>query len=224
MSDIKNTDAVLQSLGLKQSQGNKGTGRLGQEQFLELMIAQLRNQDPFKPLESGDFLSQMAQFSTVTGISDLQSSFNQLAGSLTSNQALQASALVGRTVLVPAASGTLESGGAVTGSAELPATTQSLVVEVSDANGQLVRRMELGPQAAGRVPFLWDGTTDAGDPAAPGRYQIRARALVGDEAVAVDTLLADRVESVTLGRAGQGITLNLASAGSMEFSEVREIR
>jgi hypothetical protein len=80
----------------------RANDKLGQEQFLKLMITQLNNQDPFKPLESGEFLGQLAQFGTVSGIQDLQQSFQGLAGSMQSNQALQAAGLVGRSVYVPA--------------------------------------------------------------------------------------------------------------------------
>ena len=73
---------------------------LGQDEFLELMMTQLQNQDPLNPAESGEFLSQIAQFGTVNGITELQQSFSTLASSLQSNQALQASTMVGRSVLV----------------------------------------------------------------------------------------------------------------------------
>lgn len=74
---------------------------LGQDEFFELIITQLQNQDSFKPMERGDFLGQIAQFSTVNGISDLQQSFATLATSLQPSQALQASTMVGREVVVP---------------------------------------------------------------------------------------------------------------------------
>ena len=87
----------LSSDRLKQTVEKKS---LGQEEFLELMMTQLQNQDPLNPAESGEFLSQIAQFGTVNGITELQQSFSTLASSLQSNQALQASTMVGRSVLV----------------------------------------------------------------------------------------------------------------------------
>ena len=65
-------------------------GDLGQEDFLTLMISQFRNQDPFEPMDNGDFLGQLAQFGTVNGIEQLNSAFAGLAGSIQSDQALQA--------------------------------------------------------------------------------------------------------------------------------------
>lgn len=82
---------------------------LGAEDFLKLMTTQLKNQDPFKPLDSGDFL-ELAQFGTVSGLKQLQSQFETLSGSIVSSQALQASSLLGRDVLINATSGYLEAG------------------------------------------------------------------------------------------------------------------
>ncbi len=214
--------AVLQSLGLTRQPAAK-SAKLGQDEFLKLMVTQLKNQDPMKPLASGEFLSQIAQFSTVTGIQDLEASFKTLSGSLYSNQALQASSLVGRTVLVPSAGGLLPSGGSLTGAVDLTAGTPQLTVGIYDGSGQLVRRMALGTQAAGQVSFSWDGRTDAGTQAAPGVYRMKAEAEVGGQSVAMDTLVASRVESVVLGQPGGGIQLNLTGLGGVDFAAVRQI-
>ncbi len=77
----------------------KARDSLGQEDFLTLMISQFRNQDPFEPMDNGEFLGQLAQFSTVNGISSLNAAFAGLAGSMQDNQALQAAGLVGHSVL-----------------------------------------------------------------------------------------------------------------------------
>lgn len=220
-------DNTLQGLGTPSASstatGSKGAARLGQEEFLELMIAQLKNQDPTKPLQSGEFLSQMAQFSTVSGIQDLQTSFQQLAGSMYSNQALQASALVGRTVLVPSDKGVLPANGAMSGTVDLPAGTSDVAVEVYDAAGQLVRSIPLGPQAAGLVSFNWDGSATDGSIAGPGTYTVKARAQIDGQSYAVPTLAAARVDSVTLGGAAGGISLNLSGLGAVDLADVRQI-
>lgn len=214
--------ATLQSLGLA-SQPKTKSNPIGQDEFLKLMMTQLKNQDPMKPLESGEFLSQIAQFSTVSGIQDLQASFKTLSGSIYSNQALQASSLVGRTVLVPAASAALAAGGQVSGAIDLTVSTSQLVVGVYDSTGQLVRRISLGPQAAGQIAFNWDGLTEAGTPAAAGTYRLRAEAEVGGQGVAMDTLVSSKVESVVLGSQDGGIQLNLTGLGGVDFSTVRQI-
>ena len=96
---------------------------LGQEEFLQLMLTQLENQDPFKPMESGEFLGQLAQFGTVTGLGELQQSFESLSGSLISDQALQAASLVGRSVTIESGEGLLKTDSPLTGAVELPTSS-----------------------------------------------------------------------------------------------------
>lgn len=122
-------------LGAAQAQPTKANDQLLQEDFLKLMVAQLKNQDPMKPMESGEFLGDIAQFGTVSGIQDLQESFASLNSSVQSSQALQAAALVDRQVLVPMSRGQLESGGAISGAVELPASTSQLTLGVYDSAG-----------------------------------------------------------------------------------------
>jgi flagellar basal-body rod modification protein FlgD len=195
---------------------------MGQEDFLELMTAQLQHQDPFKPMESGDFLAQIAQFSTVEGIGDLNEGFAQLSQSLVSNQALQATNLVGRQVLAPTGVAALAQGGSVRGSVELPAASGDVVVNVYDQAGQVIRRLELGSQAAGPVEFQWDGLKDDGQFATPGNYFVSAEANIDGQYESVGTLLVSEVRSVTLSNSG-GLLLDLNGIGSLDFSEVRQI-
>ncbi len=221
-----NLNTAINELGLGTStkKPKKSPDQLGQAEFLNLMITQLKNQDPFAPMENGDFISQMAQFSSVTGLAELQQSFDKLATSLQSNQALQASSLVGRTVLVPSATGTLSSGGSIRGALELSASSGAVGVTITDSSGQVIRRLELGPQSAGGVYFNWDGLADNGQPAPEGRYFVSANAEINGSTVALETLMSASVDSVTLGQGGQGLRLNLTDGNVVDFSSVREIQ
>lgn len=203
---------------------NPGNEReeLGQTEFLELMTAQLENQDPFKPLENGDFLAQIAQFSTVSGIGDLQKSFDKLSTSLVSNQALQAANLVGHKVLAPTGTVGLTQGGSVKGSIELPTASSQVTVNLLDRSGQIIRELELGSQSAGPVSFQWDGLKSDGQFAEPGNYLITAAAAFDGGSEPLETLVATEVTSVTLNNNG-GLLLDLAGVGPIDFSEVRQI-
>ena len=219
--------AGLEGIGLRttdqlQEAVAQSKERLGQDDFLKLMVAQLRNQDPMKPMENGDFLGQIAQFGTVSGIEDLQSSFRDLAASLVSNQALQASSLVGHSVLASTGRAPLAAGATIRGVVELPTASPLVALKVFDSSGQLVRRMDLGSQAAGTVPFQWDGLRDDGQFAVTGTYFLSAEAEVGGQNEAVETLLENRVSAVTLGQGG-GLVLDLEEIGPLDFSEIRQI-
>src|SRR5262245_23594956 len=145
--DAIGTGLDLAGLGLAPPQPER-KAELGQEEFLNLMITQLKNQDPFKPLESGEFLGQLAQFGTVSGLAGLQTSFDSLASSLVSNQALQAASLVGRSALVESDVAALAENGSVEGAVDVPSATGGVGVEVRDATGQVVKHLPLGPHAA----------------------------------------------------------------------------
>jgi len=199
------------------------TQQLGQDDFFRLMTTQLQNQDPTKPMDSENFLAQIAQFSMVSGIGNLQKSFDTLSQSLVSNQALQATNLVGRQVLAPSGVATLDANGGLKGSVDLPSASSQVTVSIQDASGQTIRRLELGSQTAGSVPFQWNGMKDDGTFAAPGRYLVTAEAVTSDgQTQAVDTLAASTVNSVTLNKDG-GLMLDLNGVGPVDFSQVREI-
>lgn len=219
-NSVNNT--TFDNLGLALKQDTSKTKKIGQEQFLELMVAQLKNQDPTKPLQSGEFLGQLAQFGTVNGIQEMQSSISDLSTSLRSNQALMASGLVGRTVLAPGDVGALTAGAGLSGALDLPASAGDVVLSISDASGQLVQRLGLGPQAAGQLTFNWDGKMANGAMAAPGLYKIEAQAISGGEKFAVNTSVLSRVDSVTLGDP-KGMTLNLSGLGPVLLGDVKQI-
>lgn len=218
--------SALSGLGLRSIQDtqtkDKDANKLGQEDFMKLMVAQLRNQDPFEPMENGDFLAQIAQFSQVSGLQDLQKSFDDLSTSLVSNQALQAASLVGRDVLAPTGIGVLEQGGNIRGSIELPSSSSQVAVKIYDSSGQLVRRMELGSQATGDVLYQWDGLRDNGSYAAPGTYLVSAEAEFNGRNEAVEAFVANRVNGVTLGNGGS-LLLDLAGVGPLDFNQVKQI-
>ena len=223
MTTIDPTKNNLNVANATQSASAAATSpQLGQEQFLSLMVAQLKNQDPMQPMQNGEFLGQMAQFGTVSGIQDLQKSFGSLASALQANQALMASSLVGRTVLAPGNAGYLPAGGQVAGAVDLPTATQDVVVNITDSSGQLVQRLDLGAQSGGTVRFAWDGKTAAGTPALPGVYKVSAQALNGTQQYAPSTLMEARVDSVSLG-GSNGLTLNLAGLGAVNLSDVKQI-
>ena len=215
----------LEGLGLSGTQNQGRNNRLGQEEFFQLMITQLKNQDPLNPMENGEFLAQLSQFGTVSGIGDLQKSFSLLANSLQSSQALQASTMVGRSVLVEGSRVTLGSGtSSVSGAVDLPQASSEVMLYVEDAAGQVVRQISLGGHDAGVVPFTWEGLADLGGALPPGTYQLKAQAVFDDSGPqAVGTLLRQNVESVTIPGNGEAPLLNLSDRRQVSLSDVREV-
>ena len=220
--EIDNSFAFLNTGQAAATEAKKDDGALSTADFLSLMTTQLQNQDPLKPLESGDFLGQIAQFSTVSGIGDLNSSFDGFAQSMQSDQALRGSALVGRNVLVPSSIGNLSTEDGFKGQINVARPVGDLKVQISTEAGEPIRTIPLGT-ASGYTNFTWDGLGDDGEALPPGVYQYRATGTVDGDNTAFGTATVAKVDSVLVGNGQQGLTINLAGIGSVPFSEVQEI-
>jgi flagellar basal-body rod modification protein FlgD len=199
-------------------------GTLGGTDFITLMLAQLQNQDPTSPVDSNTFLTQLAQLSEVQGITSLNTSFGALSNSLTSNQALQASSLLGHQALVNSSTATIAAGATVTGAVNVPQSTSQVTLSITDSNGALVSQINLGAQSAGLANFSWNGTTGSGSQAPAGTYTLAATyAGATSGGTAATTLVNGTVESVSMGAGSAGLTLNVAGVGSVPFSNVQQI-
>ncbi|MGX5174575.1 flagellar hook assembly protein FlgD [Aliikangiella sp. IMCC44653] len=196
---------------------------LGQADFLALLTTQLANQDPLTPVDNKEFISQMSQFASLDSLQSLVSGFDELTNSLTSNQALQASSLVGRNVLVQGDTGLLTDNTLIAGQLNLDSTTQNIRFEIKDQTGQVVRSMAIGTQEAGDIDFVWDGNNNDGEKMPPGLYTVAAYGQVGGTTEQLKTSMVARVESVNLGGPGGQLLLNLAGLGEIKFNEVKEI-
>ncbi|MEM9101750.1 MAG: flagellar hook assembly protein FlgD [Pseudomonadota bacterium] len=223
---IKNdtyNDAGLNSIEQTQV-GTGGDNDLGQEEFLTLLTTQLASQDPFKPMENTDFIAQMAQFSSLEGINDLTESFESLASSLSSNQALQASSLVGRSVLMATDVAFLPNEGFISGNVNTEAPTQTAILHVTNDSGELVTSIELGDLPGPEtVEFAWDGKDAEGEYVPAGAYQLRLEGNVNGENVAIPINLRAYVGSVNIQQGASDIVLNLLGLGSVNLSQVQEI-
>lgn len=195
---------------------------LGQDDFLALMMEQLQNQDPFNPTDNTQFISQMAQLTSVSGISEMNSNLAALTSSMYSTQMLDASSLIGKDVLIDSNVVPLPAEGEVSGRITLPSSTSAVDLEVLAPSGEVLAKLALGPQSAGDVEFEWNGEGLNGQRLPPGNYEIRAQYMNGGSVEAVGTQVRSPVESVSL---SYGVpALNIDGLGSFALSEVQQIR
>lgn len=210
----------------------KKSNELGQAAFLELMITQMKNQDPLSPQSNSEFVAQLAQFSSVEGLEKLNTNFNSFSSNFMSNQALQASSLVGRSVNIEGKTSILGEEGIVSGSYTLPASTKDLKIDIYNASGALTASVPIGTASAGESTFRWDGQNvevdgklldwTAGDKvAAPGTYTFKVTATQDGKETQLATKLSANVNSVTLGTDGK-VVLNLAGVGPVDMSKVTQ--
>ncbi len=216
IDSVTSTQPTTTDLG-----GVAAKDKLGQAQFMQLMIAQLKNQDPTKPMDPSQFLGQLAQFGTVSGIQDMQNSLSTLSDSLRSSQLLGGTSLVGHEVLASADTAWVSGTGGLSGAIDVPEGASAVTLTLTDASGQLIRRMPLSTDQ-GLSAFQWDGLTDQGDHAVAGNYTIKAIATVGGTDEQLETQIASQVGSVTLDPSTNTLTVN-TDIGSIPLSRVRRV-
>jgi len=223
------SQAILAALNKKNAASTAGasaTGSaqptLGQDSFLKLLITQLKNQNPLDPQDNTAFVAQLAQFSSLQGIQTLNSTVSGLATGMQSSQALQASALVGRSVSVESTKANFTKGSYVQGSIVLPDSTADLQLNIYDSKDKLVFQKDLGAQDSGELPFAWDGTATDGTSLNSGSYRFEALAKDSGKSAALTTNLGANVNSVTIG-ANQDVILNVDGVGAVALKDVKEI-
>ena len=218
--------AYLTSLQKQQSK-NSSTGTagsaLGKDAFLQLLVTQMKNQNPLDPQENGEFVAQLAQFSSLESMQSLNDSVLYIAAGLQSSQALQASSLVGRNVIVETDKAVVDTSKGIKGSINLTASSTATSVGIYDKDDKLVRTIDLETQKAGKIDFTWDGLNDDGEAVAAGAYTFKATASIEGKATAMTTNLPATVTSVTMGTNGSEMTLNLAGLGSIALSKIQSI-
>ena len=150
---------ILDKIGVKASEDKKiaqNKSTLGQEDFLKLMTTQLQNQDPFAPMENGDFIAQMAQFSTVTGITEMSNNMKEINSKIDGFRIATASQYLGHSVLVPGNVVRPNDSDEINGVIDLPSSTTKLQVFFQKENGEIIEQLDLGGQTRGLVGFNWD--------------------------------------------------------------------
>jgi len=200
---------------------------LNQEDFLTLMITQLKNQDPMKPLDPSSYVGQLAQFSQVSGLAEMNKQITGLTDSLRGNQVLDGAALIGRTIVaegnkiyLPPVDG--ENPRGPHGLIDVPAGASSVQLVVRDSSGAQVKTVALDHER-GTHAFAWDGTTDTGTAAPAGAYKIEVIAKVGNENISLKTSVAANVGSVALDPNTGALVLDTDALGELEMSDVERV-
>jgi flagellar basal-body rod modification protein FlgD len=225
-------DSTLSGLGVDRYAGASTTptvnrtntsSQMDQGDFLALMTAQLKNQDPFEPVDNTQMVAQMAQFSSLAGISEMNSTLKAIADRLGTPTAGDALAWIGRTVMTEGDTAYPNSSGGIEGAIELDAAAADVTVTVQNANGEILRTVSMGQQAAGSVNYSWDGSTDSGDAAGDGPFTVKVTARDAEGGtVAARNLVWAPVTSVALGSDGTPI-LTLPGIGQVPATDVRKI-
>ncbi len=197
------------------------TGNDLSTQFLAMLVAQMQNQDPLNPMDNAQLTSQLAQISTVNGISSLNATVTGLGSNLATVQSMQAAALVGREVEVPGNTLALGEEGVVKGGFDVPYAVESATVSITDSDGKVVYTSDMGKTAAGTSHFEWDGLDANGNQMPAGTYTFDVQLTASGVAGAATTVSTVVVQSVQPSSSG---TLVVDKAGKQySLSAVRQI-
>lgn len=201
------------------------SSELGKDEFLKLLVTQMENQNPLEPQDNGEFIAQLAQFSSLEGIDNLNDTMGSFVSNYQSGMALEATALVGRKVQVDTDEAWMQEGEWFTGVVQLPVSSPDVRVSIHNEAGELVRNVNMGSQSADDHDLAWDGLDNEGEQLPSGLYTVKAEAKIDGVMQQLNTLLGANVNSVTLGTiGGGGTTLNLAGIGKVAIEDVRTIQ
>jgi flagellar basal-body rod modification protein FlgD len=198
-------------------------GMLTQADFFALLTKELANQDPTKPVDNNQMISQMTAFSTTDGVNLLNDKFENFASSMNSSQALQASSLVGRSVLVDDNVFGMNTGEEVKGKLVTDKPANKVTIYVENTQGEVVQTVPVGDVKKGEFGFTWNGQTSNGEDAPTGGYRFRVVGLVEGQASELQAMTYRKVDSVTLAGAGGAIVLNLNGGSQMALTDVVEV-
>ena len=225
MTDISKSEQslnnILNKLGIKSQDqaaksGNKS--KLGQEDFLKLMTTQLQNQDPFAPMDNGDFIAQMAQFSTVTGITEINNNLSSLGSKLEPNRVATAAQFLGHSVLVPGQIASPDDNGEIHGVVDLPASSNDVGLTFTNSSGEIVHTMNLGNQEKGLVGFSW---TDIPDEIKSNKTKLTIQAYdgSGEASDGLSTAVYNKVIAASAPKNSEDVILETRDYGEISASE-----
>jgi len=217
---------ILEKIGVKSNDDTsslKKKDTLGQSDFLKLMTTQLQNQDPFSPMENGDFIAQMAQFSTVTGIAEMGESLKSLSNQLGEFRIATATNLLGHSVLVPGNKVRPNSEGEIHGVLDLPRASSATNVVFSNSAGETVHSIDLGSQASGLVGFSWNNIPED---LLSSDNPLKVEAFMNGEngRSGVTPSVFAEVLAASTGDANTGVVLEVKDYGNINAADVRKFR
>ena len=193
-------------------------GLANQDVFMRLYIEQLKNQDPTKPQDSGDMVSQMAEFSSLERLTKMSDEMENLSQSLISSQALTASTLVGQYVYVEQDSAAVLEGNPTMLKTSFASDSVKNELQIINSMGQVVDKLPLKDEE-----FQWDGTNGEGDPVPSGMYTFKATSTnAAGEVTQLNVLTPARINGVTI-NGSEGSTLNVANYGKLPLTDKLDI-
>jgi flagellar basal-body rod modification protein FlgD len=165
------------------STSKSSTSSLGQDAFLQLLVTQLQYQDPLSPMDDKEFVAELAQFSSLEQLTEINTGIENLSSQNETQQLMGAVNFIGKTIEATGNAVSLSDGKATSVTFTLPNDAETCLVNVLDSSGTVVRTVDLGATSAGQVEFQWDGKDYDGNVMDDGQYQVAVTATDADSNV-----------------------------------------
>lgn len=206
------------------SSNTSGTGNNAQDlqnQFLTMLVTQLKNQDPTNPMDNSQLTTQLAQINTLSGIEKLNTTLGSISGQISTSQSLQSSTLIGHGVMVNGGQILVGNGTTTPFGVELTSASTGASATIKDASGNVIDTVDLGALSAGVHTFSWDGKLTDGSVAPDGKYSVAIAASNGNTQLVAQPLNYAYVNGVST--ANNTTELDLGTMGSATLDDVRQI-
>jgi len=190
---------VYGKTGLSEKVATKKNDSLGQDEFLLLLVTQLQNQDPLNPMDSKEFTSQLAQFSSLEQMTRMNTTLASIRETQNGLSYMQAASYIGKNVTAQGNLISLSGEDGVDIKFNLGNNASQLVVSIYDEFGEFVNKIERGTTDRGAVSVYWDGLKSNGSLAPEGLYGYSVMALDSDgKQVPVETTVTVQITGVDL--------------------------
>jgi flagellar basal-body rod modification protein FlgD len=227
-SQQQTLDALLQKIGAKAAISSTTPTApktsLDQTDFLKLMTAQMSNQDPFQPQSNTEMIAQMAQFSTVTGIQQLNTTVSGVATEIAQNRIATSASFIGKSVLVPGNTALADSTGGISGAVDLPTSASSLSLQITRSTGELVKTIDLGANPAGLVGFSWDGKDAGGNAIGDSTYSVKALMTNGGAQAVTATDVFGPITEAPVPAGTEVQTFKVGGVGTVNLSDIKSFK
>jgi flagellar basal-body rod modification protein FlgD len=207
---VSGTNSSIPAAGLSNTPANM---QINQTDFLQLITAQMKDQNPLSPSDPTQFVTQLEGMSQVSAMQSMQSSMQ-------ASSIMNGTTLIGRSVLAPGSQATFATGGGIGGAVTAPAGATNLTVSVQDSTGATVDSFSVTPAASGLTSFIWNGGTSTGGTAPAGTYTLGVTATVNGQTQTLNPMVVNKVDSVLLDPTTNAVDVETDAGSTVPLSSI----
>lgn len=222
MSYVSSLLSTTSGSSASSTSSSSGTSTLGMDAFLQLLVTQLQYQDPLSPMDDKEFVAELAQFSSLEQLTEINTGIDKLSTIGQEQQLLGAVNFIGKTIEANGTAVSLTSGEASAVTFTLPEDATTCLVNVLDSAGSIVRTVDLGATKAGEVEFTWDGKDYDGTVMDDGQYQVAVTATNADgDTMKVSSTMTGTVAGIT--QVNGTYYLDIGNGRNVAFTDITNV-